>query len=107
MGRLRSPWTSMAEAVAGTLNSGRQRMFVTRMTLVLTVTHIFLLWAKDLISLVDLAAPRWPSEGADMLDEARHWAGTQFATADLGDARRTHRLVSIMAAIARAPNESL
>src|SRR3954469_10587451 len=42
-----------------------------------------------------------------MLDEARHWAETQFGTADLGDARRTHRLVSIMAAIARAPDESL
>src|SRR4051794_8670536 len=42
-----------------------------------------------------------------MLDEARRWAETQFATADLGDARRTHRLVSIMAAIARAPDESL
>ena len=42
-----------------------------------------------------------------MLDEARHWAETQFGTADLGDARRTHRLVSTMAAIARAPNESL
>src|SRR3982750_1304260 len=49
----------------------------------------------------------WPSEGPDMLDEARHWAETQFGTADLGDARRTHRLVSIMAAIARAPDESL
>ena len=42
-----------------------------------------------------------------MLDEAHHWAETQFGTADLGDARRTHRLVSIMAAIARAPDESL
>ncbi len=42
-----------------------------------------------------------------MLEEARHWAETQFGTADLGDARRTHRLVSIMAAIARAPDESL
>src|SRR5215212_3735274 len=42
-----------------------------------------------------------------MLDEARHWAETQFGTADLGDARRTHRLVSTMAAIARAPDESL
>src|SRR3954451_10237699 len=42
-----------------------------------------------------------------MLDEARYWAETQFGTADLGDARRTHRLVSIMAAIARAPDESL
>src|SRR4051795_6650012 len=42
-----------------------------------------------------------------MLDEARHWAEIQFGTADLGDARRTHRLVSIMAAIARAPDESL
>src|SRR4051794_21250943 len=42
-----------------------------------------------------------------MLDEARRWAETQFATADLGDARRTHRLVGIMAAIARAPDESL
>src|SRR3954449_5628589 len=51
--------------------------------------------------------PRWPSEGTDMLDEARYWAETQFGTADLGDARRTHRLVSIMAAIARAPDESL
>src|SRR4051812_44256265 len=42
-----------------------------------------------------------------MLDEARYWAETQFGTADLGDARRTHRLVSLMAAIARAPDESL
>src|SRR4051812_32108810 len=42
-----------------------------------------------------------------MLDEARRWAETQFGTAELGDARRTHRLVSIMAAIARAPDESL
>ena len=42
-----------------------------------------------------------------MLDEARYWAETQFGTADLGDARRTHRLVSIMAAIARVPDESL
>jgi hypothetical protein len=42
-----------------------------------------------------------------MSDEARHWAETQFGTADLGDARRTHRLVSIRAAIARAPDESL
>src|SRR4051794_13316657 len=42
-----------------------------------------------------------------MLDEARRWAETQFGTADLGDARRTHRLVSTMAAIARAPDESL
>src|SRR3954447_839797 len=42
-----------------------------------------------------------------MLDEARRWAETQFGTADLGDARRTHRLVSILAAIARAPDESL
>src|SRR3954453_5416235 len=42
-----------------------------------------------------------------MLDEARRWAETQFGTADLGDARRTPRLVSTMAAIARAPDESL
>src|SRR3954468_18492611 len=42
-----------------------------------------------------------------MLDEARRWAETQFGTADLGDARRTHRLVSILAAIARVPDESL
>src|SRR3954453_11229718 len=42
-----------------------------------------------------------------MLDEARHWAEIQFGTADLGDARPTHRLVSIMAAIPRAPDESL
>src|SRR3954471_12451853 len=42
-----------------------------------------------------------------MLDEARRWAETQFGTANLGDARRTHRLVSTMAAIARAPDESL
>src|ERR1044072_2056008 len=50
---------------------------------------------------------RWPREGTDMLDEARHWAETQFGTADLGDARRTHRLVSTMAAIARPPDDSL
>ena len=42
-----------------------------------------------------------------MLDEAFHWAKVQFGTADLGDARRTDHLVSTMAAIARAPNESL
>src|SRR3954466_7388805 len=42
-----------------------------------------------------------------MLDEARRWAETQFGTADLGDARRTHRLVSLMAAIAPAPDDSL
>src|SRR5690349_9346259 len=42
-----------------------------------------------------------------MLDEAYHWAETQFGAADLGDARRTDRLVSTMAAIARAPDESL
>src|SRR4051812_50104526 len=42
-----------------------------------------------------------------MLDEAHHWAETQFGAAELGDARRTGRLVSTMAAIARAPDESL
>jgi hypothetical protein len=42
-----------------------------------------------------------------MLDEAHHWAETQFGAAKLGDARRTGRLVSTMAAIARAPDESL
>src|SRR5690349_6390252 len=42
-----------------------------------------------------------------MLDDTYHWAETQFGTADLGDARRTDRLVSTMAAIARAPDESL
>src|SRR4051795_484878 len=42
-----------------------------------------------------------------MLDEAYHWAETQFGAAELGDARRTGRLVSTMAAIARAPDESL
>jgi hypothetical protein len=42
-----------------------------------------------------------------MLDEAYHGAETQFGAADLGDARRTDRLVSTMAAIARAPDESL
>src|SRR3954454_6093747 len=47
------------------------------------------------------------ARGPDMLDEARRWAETQFGTADLGDGRRTHRLVSTMAAIARAPDESL
>jgi hypothetical protein len=42
-----------------------------------------------------------------MLDDAQYWAATQFGSADLGDARRTGRLVSTMAAIARAPDESL
>src|SRR3954470_11270445 len=42
-----------------------------------------------------------------MLDDAHYWAATQFGAADLGDARRTGRLVSTMAAIARAPDESL
>lgn len=42
-----------------------------------------------------------------MLDEAYHWAETQFGAADLGDARRTDRLVSTMAAIAKTPEESL
>ena len=42
-----------------------------------------------------------------MQDEAHHWAETQFGAADLGDARRTGRLVRTMAAIARAPDESL
>jgi hypothetical protein len=42
-----------------------------------------------------------------MLDDAHYWAATQFGSADLGDARRTDRLVSTMAAIARAPDESL
>ena len=42
-----------------------------------------------------------------MLDEAHYWAETQFGAAELGDIRRTGRLVSTMAAIARAPDESL
>ena len=42
-----------------------------------------------------------------MLDDAYHWAETQFGAADLGDVRRTGRLVSTMAAIARAPDASL
>jgi transposase-like protein len=42
-----------------------------------------------------------------MQDDAHYWAATQFGSADLGDARRTGRLVSTMAAIARAPDESL
>ena len=42
-----------------------------------------------------------------MLDEAHYWAETQFGAAELGDARRTGRLVSTMAAIARNPDESL
>jgi hypothetical protein len=41
-----------------------------------------------------------------MLDEAHYWAETQFGAAELGDIRRTGRLVSTMAAIARAPDES-
>jgi hypothetical protein len=42
-----------------------------------------------------------------MLDDAHHWAETQFGAAALGDARRTGRPVSTMAAIARAPDASL
>jgi hypothetical protein len=42
-----------------------------------------------------------------MLDEAHYWAETQFGAAERGDIRRTGRLVSTMAAIARAPDESL
>src|SRR5512143_2399354 len=42
-----------------------------------------------------------------MLNDAYHWAQAQFGAADLGDARRTDRLVSTMAAIARAPDASL
>src|SRR3954466_15833244 len=42
-----------------------------------------------------------------MLDEAHYWAATEFGAAELGDVRRTGRLVSTMAAIARAPDESL
>src|SRR5687767_6296623 len=42
-----------------------------------------------------------------MLDEAHHWSETQFGATDLGDVRRTGRLVSTMAAIARAPDQSL
>jgi Transposase DNA-binding len=42
-----------------------------------------------------------------MLDDTYHWAEAQFGAADPGDARRTERLVSTMAAIARAPEESL
>jgi hypothetical protein len=42
-----------------------------------------------------------------MLDEAHHWAETQFGAADLGDARRAGRLVSTTTLAARAPDESL
>lgn len=42
-----------------------------------------------------------------MPDDASPWAERQFGTAELGDARRTRRLVRTMAAIARAPDESL
>jgi hypothetical protein len=42
-----------------------------------------------------------------MLDDAHHWAETQFGAAELGDARRTSRLVSTMTAIVRIPDESL
>ena len=43
----------------------------------------------------------------EMRDDAHHWAESQFGAANLGDVRRTGRLVSTMAAIARAPDESL
>src|SRR5690242_13983966 len=42
-----------------------------------------------------------------MADEAYRWAERHFGAAALGDSRRTDRLVSTMAAIARAPDESL
>ena len=42
-----------------------------------------------------------------MLEDADQWAEAQFGAADLGDSRRTDRLVRTMAAIAQAPEERL
>ena len=72
----------------------------------LTLTHISL---EQLRSSYSSQIWRWleQSKRTGMLDDANYWAATQFGSADLGDARRTGRLVSTMAAIARAPDESL
>src|SRR3954471_3515036 len=72
----------------------------------LTVTHIFLLWAQDLISLVDPAAPGGRARERTCSMKPVIGPRPSSGRPTLG-ARRTHRLVSIMAAIARAPDESL
>ena len=37
------------------------------------------------------------------LPEDTHWAVTEFAEADLGDERRTHRLVALASVLAQHP----
>ncbi len=37
------------------------------------------------------------------LPEDTHWAVTEFAEADLGDVRRTHRLVALASVLAQHP----
>jgi hypothetical protein len=59
--------------------------------------------SEDLCSLLDLCAPSAPYLE---LDPAA-WAYTQFATAQLGDRRRTARLVALATQIAADPSSSL
>jgi hypothetical protein len=41
------------------------------------------------------------------LPEDTHWAVTEFAEADLGDERRTHRLVALASVLAQHPPAAL